>query len=400
MFEFSSLWHKTPPKTEEMEYDVFISYRRDGGEYTARILRDKLTELGYRVFFDVESLRSGDFNVKLYSVIEGCRDFVLVLSPGALDRCVNKGDWVKNEIEHAIRTKKNIVPVLLRGFSFPEELPESIADLPKYSGLEANSQFFDAFIAKLREFLETKPSRLKNFVKKPVFKKLCAGLAAAVVVLVVCLVGLKTARDKAAFEDYVVESFIQMGYSESTARQVAEDMDGSLSERENLIAACQPLYTDTTEQVYAKMTRLIALGDFDGAHTCAAWWQNKALGETPEENIADVTFALFLAIDRMMEEGAFAGAVVAGLEKEDFSTETPLMVGDIIVSVNGEPCRSAEDYQNQRLLAKDFYSQVVVLRPVDGESSQYLEEMEFTLDNSMPSARVKDLMCTEEKYSR
>lgn len=53
-----------------MKHDVFISYRRDGGEYTAKILRDRLSELGYAVFFDVESLRSGDFNTKLYSVIE------------------------------------------------------------------------------------------------------------------------------------------------------------------------------------------------------------------------------------------------------------------------------------------------------------------------------------------
>ena len=60
------------------EYDIFISYRRDGGESTAKILRDKLTELGYSVFFDVESLRSGDFNKKLYSVIEECDDFLLI----------------------------------------------------------------------------------------------------------------------------------------------------------------------------------------------------------------------------------------------------------------------------------------------------------------------------------
>ena len=60
-----------------MKYDVFISYRRDGGEVTARILRDSLTERGYNVFFDVESLRSGAFNTKLYSVIDECKDFTL-----------------------------------------------------------------------------------------------------------------------------------------------------------------------------------------------------------------------------------------------------------------------------------------------------------------------------------
>ena len=114
-----------------MKYDIFISYRRDGGEYTARILRDKLTELGYNVFFDVESLRSGDFNAELYSVIENCNDFVIVLSPNSLDRCADEGDWVKNEIAHAISKGKNIVPVLMRGFTFPDNLPESIASLPK-----------------------------------------------------------------------------------------------------------------------------------------------------------------------------------------------------------------------------------------------------------------------------
>jgi len=37
---------------EEMEekYQVYISYRRDGGQYLARSIRDGLTERGFRVF--------------------------------------------------------------------------------------------------------------------------------------------------------------------------------------------------------------------------------------------------------------------------------------------------------------------------------------------------------------
>ena len=84
------------------KYDIFISYRRDGGESTARIIRDKLTEQGYRVFLDVESLRSGDFNAKLYSVIEECKDFLLILPPGGLDRCGSEDDWVRREAEYAL----------------------------------------------------------------------------------------------------------------------------------------------------------------------------------------------------------------------------------------------------------------------------------------------------------
>lgn len=77
-------------------YDVFISYRRDGGEMLAHILYERMKDAGYDVFQDVESLRSGDFNTALYDVIENCQDFILVLSPGALDRCSNPDDWVKN----------------------------------------------------------------------------------------------------------------------------------------------------------------------------------------------------------------------------------------------------------------------------------------------------------------
>lgn len=143
----------------EQRYDVFISYRRDGGESTAKILRDKLAELGYRVFFDVESLRSGDFNTKLYSVIDECSDFLLILSPNALDRCWNEDDWVRQEIERALDKGKNVIPVMLRGFSFPKELPESIEPLRYKNGLESNYQFFDAFIEKLVSFLESKPGK-------------------------------------------------------------------------------------------------------------------------------------------------------------------------------------------------------------------------------------------------
>lgn len=144
------------------KYDIFISYRRDGGESTAKILRDKLTELGYTVFFDVESLRSGDFNKRLYSVIEECEDVLVVLSPGALDRCVSEDDWVRLEIEHALKTGKNVVPVMLRGFIFPKTLPESIEPLRYKNGLESNYQFFDAFIEKLQEFLTARPRTIRR----------------------------------------------------------------------------------------------------------------------------------------------------------------------------------------------------------------------------------------------
>lgn len=378
-----------------MKYDVFISYRRDGGEYTAKIIRDKLTELGYSVFFDVESLRSGDFNAELYSVIDGCSDFLIILSPNSLDRCINENDWVKNEIEHAIKHNKNIVPVLMRGFTFPDNLPENIRTLPKYNGLEASSQFFDAFIEKLQEFLIAEPAHLSNLIRKPLFKKLCAVAVAAALVAAVAVGIHSNKASQQQFSDYVVSCFTEMGYTENTALQVLADMDPALTDEENLILAFQPLYTDTAEQVYSKMTHLLALGDFDGAHTCVAWWQNKTpVASLDDMSVADTTFSLFLAVDRMAENGIFDGAIVTGFSADGAVNETPLEIGDIIVSVNGEDCVSAEDYHTKRQLAKDFYSQVTVLRPVDEKGNQHLEEIELTLDNSMINPVVKDIVYT------
>ncbi len=152
-------------KKREEKYDIFISYRRDGGEFTAKILRDRLQARGYRVFFDVETLRSGDFNTKLYDVIDHCHDFLLVLSPGALDRCVNEGDWVRYEVERALMMEKNIVPIILRGFDFPDVLPESLEPVRYKSGVTASSQFFDAFIKTLCKYLTSpRPARTRPWV--------------------------------------------------------------------------------------------------------------------------------------------------------------------------------------------------------------------------------------------
>lgn len=119
-------------------YDIFISYRRTSFE-TANLIATKLTMSGYSVFFDLETLRSGKFNDKLLEVIDGCKDFILILPPNALDRCVDEDDWVRREVEYAIQKGKNIIPVMLRGFEWPEEseIPPLMRELPNYNALSA-----------------------------------------------------------------------------------------------------------------------------------------------------------------------------------------------------------------------------------------------------------------------
>jgi len=164
------------------KYDVFISYRRQGGEQAARIICDRLADAGYHVFYDVEALRSGAFNTKLYSVIDECRDVIVVLSQNSLDRCTDENDWVRLEIAHALKAGKNVIPVFLRGFEFPDTLPENIAQLRYQNGLEANSEFFDAFIEKLKLFLKSKPTLFQRIGQNLVFKRTLPFLLALIIV--------------------------------------------------------------------------------------------------------------------------------------------------------------------------------------------------------------------------
>ena len=100
------------------QYDIFISYRRSSYD-TANLIATRLKSAGYSVFFDMEALRSGKFNEQLFDVIDNCKDFLVVLPPNALDRCVNEDDWVRLEVCRAMAKKKNIVPVMLNGFTWP-----------------------------------------------------------------------------------------------------------------------------------------------------------------------------------------------------------------------------------------------------------------------------------------
>jgi len=91
---------------------VFISYRRDPvGKAFARQLKQELTRHGYDVFFDVDSIDSGKWASQILTEVPVRAHFLLLLTPGALDRCVEKDDWMRREFEVAVQSGRNIVPI-------------------------------------------------------------------------------------------------------------------------------------------------------------------------------------------------------------------------------------------------------------------------------------------------
>lgn len=140
-----------------MKYDVFISYRREGGYDTAKHLNDLLVRDGYRVSFDIDTLRSGNFDIQLLSRIEECKDFILIVDKHAFDRTLDKTfdptkDWMRCELAHALKHDKNIIPVFLSGVTgFPDGLPTDIVNVTKKNGPEYNRYYFNDFYETLKK---------------------------------------------------------------------------------------------------------------------------------------------------------------------------------------------------------------------------------------------------------
>lgn len=134
-----------------MKYDIFISYRRDGGYDTAKHLNDLLVRDGYRVSFDIDTLRSGDFDTQLLERIDQCKDFILIVDNNAFVRTLDstfdpKKDWLRCELAYALKKHKNIVPIFLAGANgFPEGLPSDVVSVKKKNGPEYNRYYFDDF---------------------------------------------------------------------------------------------------------------------------------------------------------------------------------------------------------------------------------------------------------------
>ena len=94
-----------------MRYDIFISYRREGGADKARTLKERLEAKKFRVFLDFDELKDGVFDRRIMDAIESAPIFIFLLTPHALDRCTDTNDWVRKEIEYAIEKERHIIPV-------------------------------------------------------------------------------------------------------------------------------------------------------------------------------------------------------------------------------------------------------------------------------------------------
>jgi len=107
------------PASRQKEYDAFISYRREHGAELARLIKAQLRQRGLAVFLDVDDLPVGHFDEAILRHVQVIPNFILILSPGCLRGCLHKGDWLRRGICCALEKKRNVVPIRMPGFTFP-----------------------------------------------------------------------------------------------------------------------------------------------------------------------------------------------------------------------------------------------------------------------------------------
>ncbi|CAH1155821.1 unnamed protein product [Phaedon cochleariae] len=137
--------------------DVFVSYRRSNGSQLASLLKVHLQLKGFSVFIDVERLEAGKFDNNLLQSIKKAKHFLLVLTPNALDRCVDDHegkDWVHREICAALKANCNIIPII-DNFVFPEAeiLPEDMRQVCHFNAVRWIHDYQDACVDKLERFM-------------------------------------------------------------------------------------------------------------------------------------------------------------------------------------------------------------------------------------------------------
>jgi len=133
---------RTPAISLDAPTRVFISYRRDDTGFAAAHLRHSLgRRIGEdKIFFDQETIPAGrNFETAIDEAMRGASVCLVLIGPLWLTvksatgqrRLSDPKDYVRREIESALRANVEVIPVLVDGAKMPKrsQLPESIKEL-------------------------------------------------------------------------------------------------------------------------------------------------------------------------------------------------------------------------------------------------------------------------------
>jgi tetratricopeptide (TPR) repeat protein len=141
---------------ESLPGRIFISYRRQETAWPAGRLYDVLVEhfAAEQVFKDVDNIEPGeDFVERITAAVGSCDVLLVLIGPQWLTitdengqpRLENPEDYVRLEIEAALKRKIRVIPILVDDAPMPRanQLPASLAALVRRNAVEINPLTFD-----------------------------------------------------------------------------------------------------------------------------------------------------------------------------------------------------------------------------------------------------------------
>lgn len=154
-----------------MKYDVFISYRREGGTHQADALESKLLlkrkEYRGRVFLDREEIRGEDWKKKIDESIRESCNFVVIISKGCFPHKGEGTDYFLLEIDQALRMGKNVIPVYYDGMDY-ECIKDYLAGIEGFlnrNHIVFNNNNTDGSVDQIIKFLKTEKEVLRHRYK-------------------------------------------------------------------------------------------------------------------------------------------------------------------------------------------------------------------------------------------
>lgn len=163
---------------------VFLSYRRDASSGSAGRVFDQLQRHlpQSQIFMDVDSIEPGvDFVDAIDRQIKVCDYFLAVVGPSWADardaagqrRLDNPNDYVRLEIEAALRRDIRVVPILVDGAKMPapDRLPESLGAFTRRNAFEVSHHSFGNDVQELARII------LKSLGMPPATKESISGSA-------------------------------------------------------------------------------------------------------------------------------------------------------------------------------------------------------------------------------
>jgi hypothetical protein len=162
---------------------VFLSYRRDDTPGYAGRVYDSLVERfsEENVFMDIDTIRPGaEFAKVIASALDDCNVFLALIGPTWLEssdvagrrRLDDPSDFVRLEIEAALRRTILVIPVMVREAEMPprDRLPDRLAPLTGRQAFELSDQRWRRDMAELLDEID-RASRAARSIAAPIIRE-------------------------------------------------------------------------------------------------------------------------------------------------------------------------------------------------------------------------------------